>query len=127
MPKKLYVGNLSYSATEESVRDFFSQHGEVTSVKIITDPESGRSRGFCFVEMENAEEAMNALNNQDFEGRAIKIDLARERPARSGGGGGGGGGGFGGGNRGGGRGFGGGGRGRDRDRDDRGGGRGNHW
>ncbi|MDR0305272.1 MAG: RNA-binding protein [Chitinispirillales bacterium] len=114
MPKKLYVGNLSYSATEESVRDFFLQHGEVTSVKIITDPESGRSRGFCFVEMENAEEAMNALNNQDFEGRALKIDLARERPPRTGGGGGGGGhrrgGGFGGG----------------RDRGDRGD-RGNRW
>jgi RNA recognition motif-containing protein len=119
MPKKLYVGNLSYSATEESVRDFFAPHGEVTSVKIISDPESGRSRGFCFVEMENAEEAMNALNNQDFEGRPLKIDLARERQPRTGGGGGG----FGGGQRRGG--FGGG----NRDRGGRGdrGDRGNRW
>ena len=122
MSKKLYVGNLSYSATEESVRDFFAQHGEVTSVKIISDPENGRSRGFCFVEMENAEEAMNALNNQEFEGRALKIDLARERQPRSGGGGGG----FGGGQRGGGGNFRGGNR---RDRGDRGdrGGRESRW
>lgn len=82
MPKKLYVGNLSFKATEEAVKDLFSQHGEVSEVKIITDPMSGRSRGFCFVEMENADEAASALNDKEFEGRPIKVDFARERQPR---------------------------------------------
>ena len=101
MPKKLYVGNLSFSSTEDSIRTLFSQHGEVVSVKMPTDQMTGRPRGFCFVEMENADEAMSKLNNVEFEGRTLKVDLAQERAPRSGGGGGGG---YGGGNGGGGRG-----------------------
>ncbi len=82
MPKKLYVGNLSFKATEESVKGLFSQYGDVSSVSIITDPMTGRARGFCFVEMDNAEEAAGALNEKVFEGRPIKVDLARERAPR---------------------------------------------
>jgi cold-inducible RNA-binding protein len=93
MPKKLFVGNLAFSSTEESIRALFSQHGEVLSVTIPTDKMSGRPRGFCFVEMENADEAIAKLNNVEFEGRAIKVDVAQERAPRSdrgfGGGGGG--------------------------------------
>jgi len=80
--KKLYVGNLAYSATEDSVRQLFSQYGEVVSVAIITDKYTGRSRGFCFVEMENADEAVSQLNGKEFEGRALTVNEARERPAR---------------------------------------------
>ncbi len=92
MPKKLYVGNLSFSATEDSVKTLFSQYGEVVSVKIITDAMSGRSRGFGFVEMENADDAIAALNNQQFEGRTLTVNIAREKTegGRSGGSGGGG-------------------------------------
>jgi RNA recognition motif-containing protein len=116
MPKKLYVGNLSFNATEESVRTLFSQYGEVVSVNIPKDQMSGRPRGFCFVEMENADEAISALNGADFEGRPLKVDVAQERPRRDSGsrGGGGGGGGYRGGNRGGGGGGGGGWNNRDR-------------
>jgi len=98
MSQKLYVGNISFSSTEESITNLFAQYGEVLSVKIPTDHMTGRPRGFCFVEMENAEEAKEKLNNAEFEGRTIKVDIAQERPQ-----GGGGRGGFGGGNRGGGR------------------------
>jgi cold-inducible RNA-binding protein len=91
MPKKLFVGNLSFTSTEESIRALFSQHGEVLSVKIPTDQMSGRPRGFCFVEMENADEAMSKLNNVEFEGRTLKVDLAQERAPRKEGGFGGGG------------------------------------
>lgn len=88
MPKKLYVGNLSFGATEDSVKTLFSQYGEVVSVKIITDAMSGRSRGFGFVEMENADDAIAALNNQQFEGRTLTVNIAREKTegGRSGGG-----------------------------------------
>lgn len=120
MPKKLYVGNLSFGATEDSIKTLFTQYGEVVSVKIITDSMSGRSRGFGFVEMENADDAIAALNNQQFEGRTLTVNEAREKTegGRSGGSGGSGGssggrGGFGGGgrdNRNGGGGNGGGGR-----------------
>lgn len=87
MPKKLYVGNLSFGATEDSVKSLFSQYGEVTSVKIVTDSMSGRSRGFGFVEMENADDAITALNNQQFEGRPLTVNVAREKTegGRSGG------------------------------------------
>jgi cold-inducible RNA-binding protein len=119
MPKKLFVGNLSFTSTEDAIRTLFSQHGEVLSVKIPTDQATGRPRGFCFVEMENADEAMSKLNNTDFEGRTIKVDVAQERAPRSGGGGGGGGG-FGG--------HGGGGHsGGHRDRNGGGGNRNNRW
>ena len=82
----IYVGNLSYQATEDDVRDAFSQHGEVSSVNIIKDRESGRSRGFCFVEMPNDDEAkaaIEALNQQEIAGRSVTVNEARPRPART--------------------------------------------
>jgi RNA recognition motif-containing protein len=86
---KLYVGNLPFSATEESVRALFAPHGTVEKVSLITDRDTGRARGFGFVEMSNADasRAMQALNGADFEGRALKVNEAQDRP-RSGGGGG---------------------------------------
>ena len=90
--KKLYVGNLSFSSTEDSVRALFEQHGEVNSVNLISDRDTGRPRGFGFVEMsdEGAESAMKSLDGQSFEGRDLRVNEARERqPRRSGGGGGG--------------------------------------
>jgi RNA recognition motif-containing protein len=80
--KKLYVGNLPFTSTEEQVKEYFAQHGDVLSVKIITDRQTGRSRGFCFVEMENADAAMNELNGKEFEGRKLMINEAREREPR---------------------------------------------
>jgi RNA recognition motif-containing protein len=84
---KLYVGNLPFSATEESVRALFAPHGSVDKVSLITDRETGRPRGFGFVEMSTADasRAMQALNGKDFEGRALKVNEAQERE-RSGGG-----------------------------------------
>ncbi|MCL5736888.1 MAG: RNA-binding protein [Actinobacteria bacterium] len=104
---KLYVGNLSYSSSESAIKALFEQHGEVTSVNLITDRDSGRPKGFGFVEMatpEEAEAAKNALNGAQLDGRTLKVDIAKElqpRAPRSGGYGGGGygGGGYGGGNR----------------------------
>ena len=128
MAKKLYVGNLSWGATEDSLRTLFGAHGEVLSVNIITDRETGRSRGFAFVEMENAEAAIAALNEKEVDGRNIKVNEAIDKPR--GGGGGGGGRGFGGGGGGGRGGFGGGGGGGrgGRDGGDRhGGGDRNRW
>jgi RNA recognition motif-containing protein len=90
MAQKLYVGNLAFSATEDSVRELFAQYGEVHSVTLITDRETGRPRGFGFVEMEGADEAMKALDGQDFQGRPLKVNQAKEREDRRGGGGGGG-------------------------------------
>ncbi len=118
MATKLYVGNLPYSAKEESLKEHFSSAGSVASVKIIIDRETGRSKGFGFVEMDSedgAQSAVSQLDGQEFEGRSLRVSEAKPQPERTGGGfGGGGRGGFGGGNRdGGGRGgFGGGGRGR---------------
>ena len=88
MAKKLYVGNLPWSTTEEGLRNAFGQHGEVLSVNIITDRETGRSRGFGFVEMENAEAAIAAMNEKEYEGRKLRVNEAQERQPRSGGGGG---------------------------------------
>ena len=113
MGKKLYVGNLPYSASDSSLEAHFSQAGKVASAKIITDRDSGRSKGFGFVEMstdEEAKAAIDKLNNQVFEGRPLNVSEARPQAPREGGGGGGRGFGGGGGGRGG---FGGGGRGRD--------------
>jgi RNA recognition motif-containing protein len=101
LSKKLYVGNLPFSTTEEELRGVFERHGAVESVNVITDRETGRSRGFGFVEMEEAsaaDEAMRALDGSDMGGRNIKVNEAKERQ-RGGGGGGGGGGGYGRGNR----------------------------
>jgi RNA recognition motif-containing protein len=96
--KKLYVGNLSFNSTEEEIKAAFGQFGEVTSVTIIKDRDTGRSRGFGFVEMENADAAIAQLNGKDFGGRTLTVNEAREREDRKHGGGGGGGrGGFGGG------------------------------
>jgi RNA recognition motif-containing protein len=89
MPSKLFVGNLAFSATEDAVKTLFSQYGEVTSVNIITDKMSGRPRGFCFVEMENADAAIEGLNNSQFEGRKLNVNVAQQKPQSSGGGGGG--------------------------------------
>ena len=99
MSKKLYVGNLPFSATEADLRELFETHGSVESINVITDRETGRPRGFAFVEMKDAADAskaMQALDGRDHGGRNLKVNEANERPARSGGGGGGYGGGRGG-------------------------------
>ena len=85
---KLYVGNLPFTATEDSVRTLFSAHGTVEKVSLIVDRDTGRPRGFGFVEMSNADatRGMQALNGKDFEGRALKVNEAQDRD-RSGGGG----------------------------------------
>ncbi|HET8697177.1 MAG TPA: RNA-binding protein [Gammaproteobacteria bacterium] len=99
MGRKLYVGNLPYSTTESSLRDVFSAHGKVDSVNVITDRDTGQSKGFAFVEMSSdseAQKATDALNGTQLDGRQIKVSEAK--PKGSGGGGGGGGrGGYGGG------------------------------
>ena len=90
----IYVGNLSYDAREDDLRQAFSQYGEVTSANVISDRETGRSRGFGFVEMADdnaANEAINALNGAEILGRAVKVNLARPKSDRPRGGGGGGG------------------------------------
>lgn len=90
----IYVGNLSFRATEDEVRDAFSRFGEVTKVSIINDRETGRSRGFAFVEMKNADEAqaaIEALNDQEVGGRRISCNEARPRESKPSYGGGGGG------------------------------------
>ncbi len=93
MAKKIYVGNLSFKTTEEELRALFEQYGTVHSVNVITDRETGRPRGFGFVEMDGADEAIAALDQQDFGGRNLKVNEARPRESRPRGGGGGGGGG----------------------------------
>jgi cold-inducible RNA-binding protein len=93
---KLYVGNLSYETSEATIRTAFEAHGEVTSVNLITDRDTGRPKGFGFVEMGSAEEAQKAkgaLDGTQLDGRALKVDVAKEqapKPPRSGGYGGGG-------------------------------------
>ncbi len=83
MPKKIYVGNLPFSATDEEVRGLFAEFGTVDSVALITDRETGRPRGFGFVEMsEGADEAIQALNGKDFGGRSLNINEARPREQR---------------------------------------------
>jgi RNA recognition motif-containing protein len=80
MPNKLFVGNLAFSATEDAVKTLFAQYGEVSSVNIITDKMSGRPRGFCFVEMENSDAAIAGLNNTEFEGRKLNVNVAQQKP-----------------------------------------------
>ena len=84
---KLYVGNLPFTATDESVRALFAKHGTVETISLVTDRETGRPRGFGFVEMSNvdASRAMQALNGTDFNGRTLKVNEAQDRE-RSGGG-----------------------------------------
>lgn len=82
MAKNIYVGNLPWSSTEDEVRQAFAQYGDVHSVNLIEDRETGRPRGFGFVEMENGEEAIRALDGTDFGGRTIKVNEARPREKR---------------------------------------------
>ena len=82
---QIYVGNIPYSKTEEDIKDLFGQYGEVASVKYINDRETGRFRGFGFVEMSSAEEAKRAienLENKEFDGRTLRVNEARPRQPR---------------------------------------------
>jgi RNA recognition motif-containing protein len=125
MSKKLFVGGLSWGTDDEGLRAAFERFGAVDEAKVITDRETGRSRGFGFVTFSSDSDAMSAVSEMDgkeLDGRTIKVNEAQERPPRSGGGGGGGGGGRGGYGGGGGGGYGGGGG-----RGGYGGGGGNRW
>ena len=87
MSKKLYVGNLPFSTNEDELRDLFAAYGEVTSVKLVEDRETGRLRGFGFVEMAaaGADAAMESLNGKAFGGRDLRVNEAQERQPRAGG------------------------------------------
>ena len=85
MSKKIYVGNLNYKTTEDDLRVLFEAHGNVNSVKIITDRDTGRSKGFGFIEMENQNEgssAISALNAHEVDGRQLRVNEAAERTER---------------------------------------------
>ena len=100
MGKKLYVGNLAYSVTSSELEQLFGQHGSVQSAQVIEDRETGRSKGFGFVEMgsdQDAQAAISALNGQQHNGRPLTVNEAKPREDSGGGGGGGGRGGYGGG------------------------------
>jgi cold-inducible RNA-binding protein len=89
MAKKIYVGNLPYTINDESLQNMFQEFGSVESAKVITDRDTGRSKGFGFVEMANDEEAVkaiNELNEKDFDGRKVKVNEAKPQEKRSGGG-----------------------------------------
>ena len=91
---RIYVGNLSYEMTEQELREAFEAHGEVQEVSMVKDRDTGRSKGFAFVEMPTnaeAEAAITALNGKELDGRTVAVNEARPRPERSFGGGGGGG------------------------------------
>ena len=93
MAMKLYVGNLSYSVTNQSLEDMFAEYGSVRSAQVIMDRDTGRSKGFGFVEMSDdnaAREAIKNLSDKELEGRRLTVNEARPREERSGGGGGGG-------------------------------------
>jgi len=88
---RIYVGNLNYRTTDQSLADLFNEHGEVSTASVITDRQTGRSRGFGFVEMPDegqGKAAIEALNGQEFEGRMLTVNEARPRAARPSGGGG---------------------------------------
>jgi RNA recognition motif-containing protein len=90
MNRKLYVGNLPFSSTEEDLRELFERYGPIQSVQIITDRETGRSRGFAFVEMQDAasaSKAIEALDGRDFGGRNLRVNEANDRGGSGGGGG----------------------------------------
>lgn len=83
MSKNIYVGNLPWTATEQDVENLFATYGQVANVKLISDRETGRARGFGFVEMESgADEAIAALDGADYGGRSLKVNEARPRPER---------------------------------------------
>ena len=84
MSKKIYVGNIPFTVTETQVREMFEEYGTVDSLAWITDRDTGRFRGFAFIEMEDAEalSAINGLNGQDVGGRPLKVDEAKPRPPR---------------------------------------------
>ena len=88
MSKKLYVGNISFQSSEAEIEGLFAEYGEVESIAWITDRETGRFRGFCFIEMEPgaADEAIEALDGKDIGGRNLKVNEARPKERRSGGG-----------------------------------------
>ncbi|MES1205769.1 MAG: RNA-binding protein [Pseudomonadota bacterium] len=91
MGKRLYVGNLSYGTTELDLRELFAQSGTVSETKVVTDRETGRPRGFAFVEMSTNEEALKAIeqfNGREVDGRALNVNEAQERSGGGGGGGG---------------------------------------
>ena len=79
MAQKLYVGNLSYSATEDQLKELFGKHGTVHSAQIVTDRDTGQPRGFAFVEMDGADEAIKHLDNQPFGGRNLKVNIAKDK------------------------------------------------
>jgi cold-inducible RNA-binding protein len=100
MGKRLYVGNLTYGVNDSDLQQLFEQHGTVNSAQVVMDRDTGRSKGFGFVEMgtdQEAQAAIQALNGKEHEGRALTVNEARPREERGGGGGGGGRGGYGGG------------------------------
>jgi len=84
MVQKLYVGNLPSSVTRDDLLSLFSPYGEVHSVNLITDRDTGLPRGFAFVEMENTQEAIDSLNGHEVEGRSLNVNVARERQGGSG-------------------------------------------
>jgi len=91
MSNKLYVGNLPFEVVEQDLQELFAAHGDVVSAKVITDRETGRPRGFGFVEMarsEDAQKAIASLDGREFKGRNLKVNAAQPREERSGGGGG---------------------------------------
>jgi len=89
MKKRLYVGNLSFETTESDLKELFQQMGAVETVRIITDRDTGRSKGFGFVEMqEGGDKAIAEMNGKDFKGRALTVNGARPMPSRNSGGGG---------------------------------------
>ena len=93
MSKKLYVGNMAFSTSEDELREIFEKHGTVSSVNVITDRDTGRPRGFAFVEMADetaADDAMRALDGADVGGRTLRVNEAHDKRAGGGGGGGGG-------------------------------------
>ncbi len=90
LSKKLYVGNLPFSATEDDLRSLFEPHGSIASVNVITDRDTGRARGFAFVEMDeasDADKAMSALDGTEMGGRSLKVNEAQEKGSGGGGGG----------------------------------------
>ena len=85
MAKKIYVGNMNYATTEDELRDLFANHGEVAEVKVNFDRDTGRPRGFAFVEMgtdDAADAAIAAINGQEIGGRTLRVNVANERPPR---------------------------------------------